>query len=487
MTEFTYATSGPRLEFDGMLAALIQAVYDACEKAINDDAPMPGIDDVGIEEGKAVQRWAFDMEQRKDAAYLERNQVVAALAKCFPSGIARTAIEGWSEDWHGCVYIDLPTGQASWHFHDSHAYLFVGLPAYTGTWDGHDTPEKYRRLAAIEARAPRGTTASLYTKLPDGTYRDATYAEIVDAHVAGGTWPFPQEADVARDAAQVMHENTAGMSRALTQALEVRKRSAAGPDAMRKALLAILQCDDDARAAQGKAGAGLNGYGLVDLFDSVGHPFGAGLHKQQPYRSVSLDAAIEDARRAITTREARTSAGPDAEPDMRFRLRIARLLAELHGEEALSEQQCARYMDIDLVSWRKLEHCFSAGTSFVEGEDLDFPQEDSESVLRAALALTGPDSKAACLDRGGAAECPKSSENDRRTAAPAPTERHGAGEAWLLELMGKHDFTVPHLAFGALVRKLTATTPQVASPAPAGWGCGSGGADRRDAQGSCGR
>lgn len=89
------------------------------------------------------------MEARKDAAYLERNQVVAALAKAFPSGVARTAIEGWSEDWHGCVYIDLPTGQASWHFHDSHAYLFAGLPQYVGRWDGHTTAEKYERLAAL--------------------------------------------------------------------------------------------------------------------------------------------------------------------------------------------------------------------------------------------------------------------------------------------------------------------------------------------------
>jgi len=104
-------------------------------------APLPGKDEVE------------QMRARKDAAYLERNQVVAALAKCFPSGIAKTAIEGWSEDWHGCVYIDLPTGQASWHFHDSHAYLFDGLPPYTGTWDGHDTPEKYRRLAALSAQA----------------------------------------------------------------------------------------------------------------------------------------------------------------------------------------------------------------------------------------------------------------------------------------------------------------------------------------------
>lgn len=90
------------------------------------------------------------LKAEKDGAYLERNCVVAALAKCFPSGIAKTAIDGWSEDWHGCVYIDLPTGQASWHYHTSQAYLFDGLPPYTGNWDGHTTEEKYARLAKLQ-------------------------------------------------------------------------------------------------------------------------------------------------------------------------------------------------------------------------------------------------------------------------------------------------------------------------------------------------
>ena len=89
------------------------------------------------------------MEERKDGAYEERNKVVAALAKLFPSGTAKTEIEGWSEDWHGCVYIDLPTGQVSWHFHDSQAHLFATLPTYSKSWDGHDTEEKYRRLGAL--------------------------------------------------------------------------------------------------------------------------------------------------------------------------------------------------------------------------------------------------------------------------------------------------------------------------------------------------
>lgn len=72
--------------------------------------------------------------------------------------------------------------------------------------------------------------------------------------------------------------------------------------------------------------------------------------------------------------------------DLSFHLRTARMLAELNGEAILSEQQCARHMRIDLVSWRKLVHCFAAGTSFVEGDEEEFPAEDSESILRAAIA-----------------------------------------------------------------------------------------------------
>jgi hypothetical protein len=87
----------------------------------------------------------------RDIAYLERNQVVAALASAYPSGIAKTAIGGWDECWHGCVYIDLPTGQASWHYHEDQAHLFTHLPPYKKPWDGHTTPEKYERLAALAA------------------------------------------------------------------------------------------------------------------------------------------------------------------------------------------------------------------------------------------------------------------------------------------------------------------------------------------------
>jgi len=100
----------------------------------------------------AIEQFAAEQvveaKSEKDAAYLERNQLVALLSTLYPSGKGRTAIEGWSEDWHGCVYIDFPWGQASWHFHDSHAHLFNHLPPYKGAWDGHTTEQKY---AAIDA------------------------------------------------------------------------------------------------------------------------------------------------------------------------------------------------------------------------------------------------------------------------------------------------------------------------------------------------
>lgn len=91
-----------------------------------------------------------DYRKRKDDAYEERNRVVALLARMFPSGTKRTDIPGWDAEWHGCVYIDLPTGQVSWHYHDSQAHLFADLPPYKGEWDGHDTPEKYRRIEALK-------------------------------------------------------------------------------------------------------------------------------------------------------------------------------------------------------------------------------------------------------------------------------------------------------------------------------------------------
>lgn len=96
---------------------------------------------------------ARDLESaRKDSAYIERNQCVALIARmALELGgrtvfVTKTAIEGWDQEWHNCVYIYLPTGQVSWHFHDCEAHLFDDLPKVGCAWDGHTTEEKYVRV-----------------------------------------------------------------------------------------------------------------------------------------------------------------------------------------------------------------------------------------------------------------------------------------------------------------------------------------------------
>lgn len=90
--------------------------------------------------------------QRVDAAYRERNTLVALLSKLFPSGYGKTAIEGWDEAWHNCCYIDFPWGQASWHFHDDDKFLFEHLSPYQGEYDGHTTEEKYKKIREVSVQ-----------------------------------------------------------------------------------------------------------------------------------------------------------------------------------------------------------------------------------------------------------------------------------------------------------------------------------------------
>lgn len=89
------------------------------------------------------------LTERKDGAYDERMHLVAALARLFPSGIRDTDSPDWSPGWKGCVYIDLPTGQISYHYHTRHAALFRDLPAYNQAWDGHTKDDVHDRLAVL--------------------------------------------------------------------------------------------------------------------------------------------------------------------------------------------------------------------------------------------------------------------------------------------------------------------------------------------------
>lgn len=103
-------------------------------------------------ERDALRERVAKLSVQKDCAYLERDRLVAALSKVWPSRLARhpDEDESWDDDWRWIVFIDLPTGQASWHIHDDELPMFAHLDRVDGNpWDGHTTDEKYARLAAL--------------------------------------------------------------------------------------------------------------------------------------------------------------------------------------------------------------------------------------------------------------------------------------------------------------------------------------------------
>lgn len=102
-----------------------------------------------------------------DELYRERAQLVAALSKVFPASVDRDPAE---PEWF-VVFIDLPTGQVSWHIAPADLPLFDHLPRYTGrVWDGHTTPEKYERLNAL-------VYPPLYVLKEDGGIYPLDYSE----------------------------------------------------------------------------------------------------------------------------------------------------------------------------------------------------------------------------------------------------------------------------------------------------------------------
>lgn len=88
--------------------------------------------------------------------YAERDRLVAALSKVFPSHLARHTGDAWEDDWRTIVCIHLPTGQATWHVHDSERPWFAHLAEEPDHWDGHSTGEKYARLEQIPGHEEKG-------------------------------------------------------------------------------------------------------------------------------------------------------------------------------------------------------------------------------------------------------------------------------------------------------------------------------------------
>lgn len=92
-----------------------------------------------------------------DALYQERAQVVIAFARSAMAlglkvGFALDPAEG--PEWP-VLFVDLPTGQVSWHLTAQQRATVPDIGEYDGEWDGHSTDEKYARLAAWKPNEPR--------------------------------------------------------------------------------------------------------------------------------------------------------------------------------------------------------------------------------------------------------------------------------------------------------------------------------------------
>ena len=94
---------------------------------------------------------APNSEPRTASIYRERAQLAAAFAK-LAQGHGHTAVVGTDPqepDWP-VLYVNLPTGQVSWHFSPDDADLLDGFERVApNPWDGHSVKEKYARLAAF--------------------------------------------------------------------------------------------------------------------------------------------------------------------------------------------------------------------------------------------------------------------------------------------------------------------------------------------------
>ena len=81
-------------------------------------------------------------ESPPDEAYLDRNLAVQVMARMAMQLGYSVGIRNRDDNWP-ILYVDLPTGQASWHLPASE--LIGDFPDY-GEWDGHDVGEKRRRM-----------------------------------------------------------------------------------------------------------------------------------------------------------------------------------------------------------------------------------------------------------------------------------------------------------------------------------------------------
>jgi hypothetical protein len=90
-----------------------------------------------------------ELRKQKDTAYAFRQRLAAILATGFPSVKFKTTDTDFGK-WSTCLYIQLPTGQISFHYHDDDAEWLDGIAtAEQNPWDGSSAETHLERLERL--------------------------------------------------------------------------------------------------------------------------------------------------------------------------------------------------------------------------------------------------------------------------------------------------------------------------------------------------
>lgn len=103
---------------------------------------------------EALVARAETAEARAGDLLRERNLLVAVAARLAIESDRAAWIgfregEGIEAEWRNVAYLDLPTGQVSFHLHESERPLFAALPQIDDGFDGHDRGVKAARMLAF--------------------------------------------------------------------------------------------------------------------------------------------------------------------------------------------------------------------------------------------------------------------------------------------------------------------------------------------------
>jgi hypothetical protein len=165
-----------------------------------------------------------EQKDAKDNAYRERDKCVAGLAALavrlgWKAWIGtHPADEPWDDDWRFIIFINLPTGQVSWHIHDSELPMFDFLDERTeNAWDGHTTEQKYERLLSLcNGAAPyERPYADRHQNHPDHNCDESCThcpdcGSNMQRHIEQATRELRVETEALRNALQVVAGYVAG-------------------------------------------------------------------------------------------------------------------------------------------------------------------------------------------------------------------------------------------------------------------------------------